>query len=96
MNIKELPFYIYAEYTKDGKTKEVHIRTGGIGGQDCQIGDFAENWYIRPAKAVKCLEYKTLGDYKRAIKLSMKRAGMIVTKIYQKIDVDGVEYIKEL
>jgi hypothetical protein len=42
------------------------------------------------------LEYKTLGDYKRAIRLSMKRAGMIVTRIYQKIDVDGVEYIKEL
>jgi hypothetical protein len=96
MNIKELPYWIFAEYTKDGKTKEVHIKTRGFDGQDCQIGDFAENWYIRPDKAVKRLEYKTLGDYKRAIKLSMKRAGMIVTKIYQKIDVDGVEYIKEL
>lgn len=100
MNKLNLPLFIYAQYKTDtGEIKIVHIQTKGIGEnkQDCKIGDFAENWWIRPKKAVLGIEYKTIGDYKKAIKLSMKKMlNYQVIKIYQVIDVDNQEYEQEI
>ena len=99
-NVNELPFWIYAEYvTKDGTKKEAHIQTKSFGKskQDCQIGDFSENWYIRPNKAVKYQDYKSVGSYKTAIRLAMQKIlGCKVLSIYEKINVDGVEHIKTI
>jgi hypothetical protein len=91
----ELPLFIYAEYINEKEEKkEAHIQTRDIHGvQDCKIGDFSANWWIRPRKAKKSIPYKTIGDYKRAVKLSMqKQTGCKVTKIYQKQNIDGVDY----
>ena len=94
-----LPLFIHASYIDSkGIEKEADIQTRGLGSsqQDCQIGDFSENWYIRPSKAVKYKEYTTIKNYKLAIILSMKSKGMKVIAIYEKIDVDGIEYTKLL
>jgi hypothetical protein len=78
MKIENLPLFIYVQYiTKDGKVNEAHIQTRNIGDrkQDAKIGDFSENWWIRPKKAVEGKEYKTMGAYKSACTLSLKANG---------------------
>lgn len=73
-NIDNLPLYISLWYFEDGKYKYAHIKTKDFKGvQDAQIGDFYENWFCRPKKAVQSKPYKTLKAYKIACLLSFKR-----------------------
>lgn len=70
INICDLPLFIYVYYTVDGIEKYAHIQTHLFGRQDIQdamIGDFSENWYIRPRAFLK-KDYKapTLESYKRS------------------------------
>jgi hypothetical protein len=94
-----LPLFVYADYVKDGRTKTAHIQTRTFGDQkqDCKIGDFSENWYLRPKKAVQCKEYKTVADYKRAIRLCIqKNLNCKVLRVYAQIEAGGNLYDKEL
>ncbi len=103
-SINDLPFWIYATYIKYGIEHEVHIKTRDMKGvQDAMIGDFAENWYIRPSKATRSIPYKTLASYKSACTQAIQKyiGDCKVLKYYTKHDIkDGngnpVEYIKEL
>jgi hypothetical protein len=99
MKTFKLPFWIYVNYEIDGKIKQAHIRTTDFSGtQDAQIGDFSENWFIRPYKATHKQEYKTLKAYKTACTLSLKKKFKDIKLLgyYEKIDVDGVEYEKAI
>lgn len=105
MNIDTLPFWIYAVYIKYGVEHEVHIKTKDMRGrQDAMIGNFAENWYIRPSKATKSMTYKTLRNYKIACTHAIQKhiKDCRVLRYYTKHDdiKDGngypVEYTKAL
>lgn len=81
MDIKNLPLFVYVQYRdKDGKVKEATIQTREIVSkkQDAKIGDFGENWYIRPKKALNYKEYQTIKAYKIACTLCLKRQGYAV------------------
>lgn len=72
--LDNLPLFISLWYREDNIYKYAHIKTRDINGvQDAQIGDFSENWYIRPRKAQHKKPYKTLKDYKIACSLCFKR-----------------------
>lgn len=73
ITIDSLPLFINLYYKEDGIEKYAHIQTRDMQGkQDAKIGDFGENWYIRPLNATNSKPYKTLGSYKRACILSLK------------------------
>lgn len=88
MTIDNLPLFIDVKIIDNdtGKKTTAQIQTRDFNGvQDAKIGDFAENWYIRPKKATNKIAYKTLGDYKRACTLALKA-----------FDKTVVEYIVEI
>ena len=74
------------------KTKDFH------GNQDAKIGDFSENWYIRPKKAMLMKTYETLSSYKKACTNCLKYHKPDITNIYYGVtkDIDGVEYIEKI
>jgi hypothetical protein len=83
---KLLPTFIQVDYIKDGKQKDLHVQTCDFSGnQDMQIGDFSENWYIRPIKMTKKgFEYKTVKEYIRHLKASILKRKIAdkITLIY--------------
>lgn len=99
-DILNLPLFIYADYhDENGNIKDIHIQTSDMSStQDCKIGSFSDNWWIRPAKAVKKIPYLTLSEYKKAIKLSLLKSQKIkVIDIYklEKLETkDGNEDFK--
>ncbi len=97
--MENLPLFIYVKYSLDGKEKIAHIQTHDTKmRQDAKIGDFDENWYIRPKKCMQYKEYKTLRAYKIACSNALRHyiKGAKIVGYYEKIDVDGVEYEKAI
>jgi hypothetical protein len=98
-HMEKLPLFIYVKYTRNNIEKEAHIQTRDFKGvQDAKIGDFSENWYIRPKKATNSIPYKNLSSYKKACSNALKHfdGDIKILGYYQKIDVDGVEYEKAI
>ena len=63
---------------KHGKYHKADVETSDlIGRPDCRIGNFGENWWIRTKKALEkdFTGYKTLAQYKRAVRLSLTKRG---------------------
>jgi len=85
-NINNLPLFISCDYMSvEGVQKTAHIQTRDFNGiQDAKIGDFSENWYIRPLKAMKKLPYNSLSSYKKACTNSLikNKIAVVVTRYY--------------
>lgn len=97
--IYNLPLFINVYYIRDGKEKMATVQTRDFNGrQDAKIGDFSENWYIRPAKALKVnCNYKDLASYKKSISLCMKKQlNATVTRYAIPFNHEGVEYDKTI
>ena len=75
---KEVPMFISVSFEKDGRIMTADCQTRDLMGRpDCQIGNFSDNWWIRPKKA-QSLDFKGYGDlrgYQKAIKLSLLKRG---------------------
>lgn len=97
--MNNLELFIYCDYVKDGKDKTAHIQTRDFKGrQDCKIGDFGDNWYIRPRKAMRLQSWNSLRGYKISIgkSLMMRKLADNILGYYQLVKVDGVEYRQSL
>lgn len=101
ITINNLPVFIHIKYLKYGIEKDCHIQTRELctSKQDACIGDFGENWYIRPRKATLRKEYKTLTDYKRACTLALKKHLKDIHVLYYyilvKVPIDRSNYTGE-
>lgn len=91
--IENLPLFISLWYWQDKTLKSASVRTRDFKGiQDAQVGDFAENWYCRPRKAVQRKPYTTLRAYKTACILSLKGIKPNVVLSHFSIDSDDDDY----
>ena len=91
ININNLPLFIECDYMSiDGVQKIATIQTRDMQGlQDAKIGNFYENWYLRPAKATKKQPYSTLSSYKKACTnaLIKNKIAITVTRYYTEDNV---------
>jgi hypothetical protein len=76
--IENIPLFISVSFTKNGERKEADAETRDFyGTPDCKIGNFGENWWIRPKKA-QSQSFKGYGDiknWKKAIKMTLIKRG---------------------